>query len=168
MSPSRADLSRSDAATRISAYVYGNLLVLAALISQVPADAVSGRATTVVLATGLTTYLAHTFAEALGERIRYDVKPSPQMIAHELRNALPILSSTAIPAALLAAAWLGWLPAALALGLAQGVTVLRMGLLGVVLGRLRRQRASLRSLLTGVGIAAACAAIAILKAVLLH
>ncbi|MCS4276883.1 MULTISPECIES: hypothetical protein [Mycetocola] len=168
MRKNRSELSRSDAATRISAYVYGNLLVLAALVSQHPDEVAHGRAAVIVLATGFTTYLAHTFAESLGERVRYDAKPSREMVRHELRNALPIVSATTTPALLLAAAAWGWISAPLALGLAIAVTVVRMGFLGLVLGHLRNKKASLRSLLTGIGLAVACAGIAILKAVLLH
>lgn len=168
MAGSRETLSRSDIATRTSAYVYGNLLVLAALVAQHPADVAGGRAAWIVVATGFTTYLAHTFSESLGERIRYDARPSRAMARHELRNALPILSSATVPALLLGASAFGWLSAALALALAQLVTVVRMGFLGILLGHLRRRRASLRSLLTGILIAAGCAGIAILKAVLLH
>ncbi|UCR89425.1 hypothetical protein [Mycetocola spongiae] len=160
--------SRADAAARISAYVYGNVLILTALISQHPTDASSGRAALIVFATGLTTYLAHTFAEALGERVRTDEPPSWTLAKHELRNALPIASSTTIPVLLLVAAALGWLPPAGALLTAQLVTVIRMGLLGLILGHLRKEKSSFRSILTGILIAVAFAGIAGLKAFLTH
>ena len=55
-----AELDAHDVAHRISAYTYGNFLVLAALLSIHDANAIfDGTAILYITGTGLTTYIAH-------------------------------------------------------------------------------------------------------------
>ncbi|OBA39604.1 hypothetical protein [Gordonia sp. 852002-51296_SCH5728562-b] len=51
------------AASRLSAYVYGNIMVLAALVTASAHAVENGEAVWLVLGTGLTTYIAHVFAD---------------------------------------------------------------------------------------------------------
>lgn len=62
-----AELDAHDVAHRISAYTYGNFLVLAALLSVYDANAIfDGTAILYITGTGLTTYIAHVIAEMQG------------------------------------------------------------------------------------------------------
>ena len=163
-----ADLAPHDSASRISAYVYGNVLILAALVALSPSDLTSGKAAVIVLGTGITTYLAHLLAESVGHRPHRVGRPGRAVVLAELRNAMPIVSSTAAPALFLAAAWLGWITPVVALSGAVLVTVGRMAFLGGVLARLRGQKSSLLTIFAGVGLAVLCAAIAAVKMLLTH
>ena len=163
-----ADLAPHDSASRISAYVYGNVLILAALVALSAGDLTSGRGAIIILGTGITTYLAHLLAESVGHRAHRARRASTADVIAELRNAMPIVSSTAAPALFLASAWLGWITPLVALSGAVIVTVGRMAFLGGVLARLRGEKSSLRVLLGGVALAVLCAVIAAVKMLLTH
>ena len=66
----RTPLDLEDAKQRTTAYVYGNLLVLAAILSVTDEDVDSNRAFWIVLGTGVSTFVAHVFAEAMGAQVR--------------------------------------------------------------------------------------------------
>ena len=53
-------------ATRVSAYLYGDVLVLASLIALRPEDLTGTTGLAYVLGTALSTYVAHVLAEAVG------------------------------------------------------------------------------------------------------
>jgi len=61
-----AEASREDVATRVSAYVYGNVLVMAALIALHPDDLQRTTGLVYVLGVGISTFVAHTLGEAVG------------------------------------------------------------------------------------------------------
>jgi hypothetical protein len=161
-------LAPEEAAGRITAYVYGNVLVLAALVALHPDDLTGPKALGYVVGTGVSTFVAHVFAESVGARVRTDRRPTAADLHHELRDSLPILSATAVPALLLSAALLGRLDAPLALGAAIGVIVLRLAALGWIVGHLRRRQASMRTFIAGVLLAGTGAGIAVLKWWLTH
>lgn len=173
MTPSRREsrhspTSRDDAAARISAYVYGNLLILAALFTLTPDKASEWHGVLVIFATGFTTFLAHIFADMLGERVRHDAHPSWASLKHELRNAMPIVSSASIPAVLLILSVLGLINGSVALIAADILVLGRIAFLGTMMNHVRREKASLRSVLSGVGLAVAFGIISLIKAVLTH
>lgn len=60
-----------DAASRVSAYVYGNVLVMAVLISLQPEDLQGATGVLSVLGVGLSTAVAHLVGQAAGCRIRH-------------------------------------------------------------------------------------------------
>lgn len=161
-------LSAAEAASRITAYVYGDILVLAALVALHPDDLAGPKALGYVVGTGVSTFVAHVFAEAVGARVRTDRRPTAADLRHEVRDSLPILSATAVPALLMGAASLGWLDEPLALGAAIGVIVLRLAALGWIVGHLRRRRASMRTFIAGMLLAGTGAGIAVLKWWLTH
>lgn len=164
----REGLSREDAASRISAFVYGNILVMAALIALHPDDLARPTGVAYVVGTAVSTFVAHVVAESVGLRVRTDTRPRLSTIVHGLRDALPIASSAAVPAVLMIAALLGWLDTTTALQGAMAVTVLRMAGLGWVVGRVRGERASLRMFLSGILLAVVCVIAAVLKWRLTH
>jgi hypothetical protein len=65
----RNPLDRDNAASRISAYIYGNILVLTALVPIVTAEKHLG--ILVVLGAALSTFIAHSFAETVARTSSY-------------------------------------------------------------------------------------------------
>lgn len=84
-------LDRNNAASRISAYVYGNVLVLAVLIPIVPGPNYVGIA--IVLGTALSTFVAHAFAESVGHSVRERSRLTTAERRAEVRDSVPILTS---------------------------------------------------------------------------
>ena len=164
----RSHLSREDAASRISAFVYGNILVMASLVALHPEDLDGPTGMAYVTGTAVSTFVAHVVAESVGLRVRTDTHPRLSTIVHELRDAVPIASSATVPALLMIAALLGWLDTTDALRLAIAATVLRLAGLGWAVGRIRGERASLRTFLSGILLAAVCVSAAVLKWWLTH
>jgi hypothetical protein len=161
-------LTPEDAASRVAAFVYGDILVLAALIALDPEDLLGFKAVAYVVGTGISTFVAHVLAESVGGRVRTNKGLTGELLRHELRDAIPIISATTLPACLMGVALLGWLNPYTALQLAISVTVLRLAALGWVVGHLRRQRASLRTFLLGMLMALVCSVAAALKWWLTH
>lgn len=164
----RKGLSREDAASRITAFVYGNILVIAALVALHPHDLEGPKGVAYVVGTAVSTFVAHVIAESVGLRVRTDAHPRYTTVVHELRDAVPIASSATLPGLLMITALLGWLDTATALQLAIAATVVRLAGLGWVVGHLRRERASWRTFLSGVLLAGVCVAAAGLKWWLTH
>ena len=97
-----AELDAHDVAHRISAYTYGNFLVLAALLSIHDANAIfDGTAILYITGTGLTTYIAHVISEMQEYRVLHGGTPPRDFVKHALGNASPILGTTVYPVALL-------------------------------------------------------------------
>ncbi len=97
-----AELSAHDVAHRVSAYTYGNFLVLAALLSIFDPNAIyNGTAILYITGTGLTTYIAHTIDEIQEYRVLHGGTPPREFVMHALRNSSPILGTTVYPVILL-------------------------------------------------------------------
>jgi hypothetical protein len=166
----RADptLTREQAAARISAYVYGNIIVFATTVPLTADDLRHGHGTLLVLGVAASTFLAHVFAEVIGHNVRAEQPLTRAELWHELRDSLPVLTSGLIPAALLFAGGLGWLPDRAAVVTSDIYLFVRMALIGLMVERLRSARPSARTLLAGVMLAVAAAAISALKIALGH
>jgi hypothetical protein len=163
-------LDVEDAATRTTAYVYGNILVLAALATQSTEDVYSGRAFWIVMGTAVSTFLAHVFAEALGGLIRRPAT-SPVTLRSALglaRESLPVLTSGLLPAAVLVLGWTQVMTGGTSLILAEVVVLVRIAGTGIIVARLRNEPSSLRILLLGVAVAVVGALISLLKVYLTH
>ncbi|GAA1613365.1 hypothetical protein GCM10009828_046720 [Actinoplanes couchii] len=166
----RADpaLSREQAAARISAYVYGNILVFAATVPLTVDNLHHGHAALLVLGTAVSTCVAHVFADVVGHNVRSGEAMSRAHLWHELRDAFPIVTSGLIPVLLFVAGGQEWIPGRTAILLAEGYLLLRMALIGLLMERLRSKRASFRTMLSGFALAGAAAAISLLKVALGH
>lgn len=100
-----AALDAHDVAHRISAYTYGNFLVLAALLTLYDAKSIfNGTAILYITGTGLTTYIAHVISEMQEYRVLHGGTPPREFVKHALRNASPILGTTVYPVVLLVVA----------------------------------------------------------------
>jgi hypothetical protein len=107
----RGPLPPERAASRLSAYVYGNILALGPVAFATARTIDDGAAAALVVGTGATTFLAHIFAHFVAHATVAGHEPSRadqrQHAAEELRDAVPIASSAFAPAVLLMLGWLG-------------------------------------------------------------
>ncbi len=164
----REHLDAERRATRVSAYLYGDVLVLAALIALHPDDLIGTTGLAYVVGTALSTYVAHVLAEVVGLRIRGGDRPTGAALRHELRDAVPIASAALGPALLMVAVLLGWWPPDMALAIAIGVTVVRLAVLGWVIAHVRGEPSSWRTFLAGILLALTGLTVAVLKWWLTH
>jgi hypothetical protein len=97
--------------SRVSAYIYGNIFVLAAIFASSPQSIAHWSAVVIVGATSATTFFAHVVAHNIGQAIgRPDEEDLRAQLAQEARDAVPIMTSGTVPAVLLALGAVGWLP----------------------------------------------------------
>ncbi len=165
----REPLNRELAARRTTAYIYGNILVLAALLTVPNDEVLSGTAIWVVLGTTASTFLAHSFAEAMGAGLRENVDLTFRSLFGFAKESWPVLTSGELPAVVLILGWLQVLGADAALLVAEGLVLIRLALTGIVVARLQNERSSGRLIVT-LGIAAAVVGglISLVKVFLTH
>ncbi|MGN0041343.1 MULTISPECIES: hypothetical protein [unclassified Rhodococcus (in: high G+C Gram-positive bacteria)] len=162
----RVPLSRNAAASRISAYVYGNVLVLAALVPITTTRQYIGIA--IVLGTALSTFLAHVFAESVSQSVRSARPLTGAERWVELRNSVPILSSASLPCLILLTAWLGWLEPRTAQVLAEVAILIRIGSTVFVVQRLQGRPAGTTTVFAAVGLALLASVVVVVKIALTH
>lgn len=151
---------------RVSAYVYGNILVLAAVLTATPHTIEDGHAAVVVVATTVTTYLAHVVAHAVAGTIGA-APGTPSITRDELRDALPILSSGSLPTLVLVLGAVTSIDPVLVELVAAGVVVLRLVGIGAVVDRYGGAERRW-SWLTGLLVGGASILIVVLKLVFGH
>jgi hypothetical protein len=156
----RDPLDEHAASRRLSAYVYGNILILAALV-PFQDDTDVRHAILVVIGTALSTFVAHAFAEFLGGG--GTVHPGEL-----LRESLPILTTALVPLLFLLIARAGRLPAPTAVLIAELIIIGRIASTGMISARLRAERSRFRILLAGILVAAVALGIVLLKVALTH
>ncbi|GAB99100.1 hypothetical protein GONAM_07_00210 [Gordonia namibiensis NBRC 108229] len=160
-------LDREHAAPRISAYIYGNILILAALIPLHLNDDFVG--ILILLGTALSTFVAHVFAEAVGRRVHEGaIHPTMKTMLHHLRDSVPILSSASVPCLILAMAWIGWIDPRTAQLAAEIVILLRIGGTVFVIDRLNNERPSRATLIGAAAVTVVATVIVVVKVVLTH
>ncbi|ASR01679.1 hypothetical protein [Gordonia rubripertincta] len=160
-------LDREHAAPRISAYIYGNILILAALIPLHLNDDFVG--ILILLGTALSTFVAHVFAEAVGRRVHDGaIHPTMKTMIHHLRDSVPILSSASVPCIILAMAWIGWIDPRTAQLAAEIVILLRIGGTVFVIDRLNNERPSRATLIGAAAVTVVATVIVVIKVVLTH
>ena len=164
--PLAARLPVERARSRVAAYVYGDVLVLAAVVGASSAAVASGAAVVIVAGTVLSTYVAHVLAHSIGSLFGGD--STATAVREELRDALPILSSGATPALLLVAAALGWPSVPWAQNLAAAGMIARVAATGLVYRRVHPEVGLGRALRVGTGAAAVAALAVVLKLTLTH
>lgn len=125
----------AQASRQLSAYVYGSVLVLAALATMPLGHVASKDGAAMVLGVGISTFVAHLFADFVGSQIEGGVRNSEAGAFRMLRGSLPILSATSIPLLLVLLAWQGALGSAFALRAAEAVCIGRIALTGFFVGR---------------------------------
>jgi hypothetical protein len=162
------DLPVERARSRVGAYVYGNILALAAIVATSPERIADWTAVVIVVATAATTFLAHVVADNIGEAIGRTDDGARLRLAQQTRDAVPIVSSGAVPATLLALGAVGWLPPELSQLLAWAFIVVRLASTGIMVRRISGSASPLAGLWSGFGLAGIGFVIAVLEVVLTH
>lgn len=119
---------------RVSAASYGTVLIIVALLVVEADDVASGWGWELVTGVGVATWVAHLFAEVLGNHVR----SSTAHEAHEMRRAmidgLPILLAAVLPAVALVLGRIGVVAPRQALWLAVITALLQLVGLGAFVG----------------------------------
>ena len=161
-------VDRASAADRITAYVYGNILVLAALVVLDVHAIDSGGGILVVLGTALSTFIAHLVAHDVGSAIEH---PDGFDRAHKsamVRDSVPILTSGSIPSLILATGYWDWISPESAQIAAAALVIVRIALIGGVVVRLTDEDRPMRALLGGIGLAVLSSLVVLVKVLLTH
>jgi lysylphosphatidylglycerol synthetase-like protein (DUF2156 family) len=154
---------------RISAFIYGNILVLSALVILSPNGLQTTRGIVYVIAVGFSTFVAHVASDLFAHLLRHpNGKGLAARLQADLRDAVPIATSAILPTIVLVAAWLGWIEAEVSWAIAIGVTLVRLSLLGPIAAWIAREPFSLWPLLAGIILASLIAVVALLKAMFAH
>jgi hypothetical protein len=162
----REDLSSRRADNRMSAYVYGDILVLAATAGVYDSAIRSGEALFVVLGTVVSTYIAHVVADVVGAVFGgHQVKVA---VRDELRDSVPIVSAGLPPLVLFGAAALGWMTPEWAQVVAAALLVVRLGAIGVVYHHLTAPIGWARAAWFGLLVAGVATLAVAVKLVLTH
>ncbi|EME14773.1 hypothetical protein [Rhodococcus triatomae] len=164
---SRTPLPVEDYASRISAYVYGNVLVLTALL---PLNGSVGltHAGLVVIGTSLSTFVAHAFAESVGRSARSGRQLTTAERIAELRDSVPVLTSGFVPALVVGMGGFGWIELDSALILAEIWVVTRIASITYVITRLRGERPNGQTLIGSLVLGAVAVAVVAIKLILTH
>ena len=125
---------RGRVSERVSAASYGTVLVLAAL-AAIDADAVgSGLGWELITGVGVATWVAHLYAEVVGDHLRYDARPDRHEITMAALDGVPIIVAALPPAVVLLLGRLDVLEHRLALWLSVVVAVAQLVALGAFVG----------------------------------
>ncbi len=100
MTPSRPNTAeeRDRLAERVSAASYGSVLVIAALLVVESEDVASGWGWELIAGIGVATWIAHLYAEVLGNHIRSSEATRPHEVRKAMADGLPILYAAVLPA----------------------------------------------------------------------
>jgi hypothetical protein len=89
-------------AERVSAASYGTILVLSSLPLINPGDVESGLGWELVTGVGVATWVAHFYAEIVGDHLRHNIAPRREEVVRAMVDGLPILLAAVLPAVFLA------------------------------------------------------------------
>jgi hypothetical protein len=119
----------------VSAAAYGTVLTLSALPLVDPNDVVDGAGWELVVGVGGATWLAHLFAEVVGDHLRHSAAAHERSeIARAMVDGLPILAAVLLPATALLLGRLDALSGEAALWLAVALAVVQLVGLGAFVG----------------------------------
>jgi hypothetical protein len=125
---------RERLAERVSAASYGTVLVLAALTLIDRDDVADGLGWELVTGVGLATWMAHLYAEVVGDHLRHTAALARKEATRAMRDGLPILLATVLPAVTLLLGRLDVLAARTALWTSIGVAILQLVGVGAFVG----------------------------------
>jgi hypothetical protein len=163
------DLPIERVRSRVSAYIYGNIFVLAAIFATSPQSISHWSAVFIVVATSATTFFTHVFAHRIGQAIgRTDDEGLRLHLAQDARDAVPIMNSGSGPAVLLALGALGFLPPWFSQLLAEAYVVVRLAGTGIIVRRISGEASDLPGRWSGLALAGISVVIAALKNIVIH
>ena len=99
--PTLGTVPRERLAELVSAASYGTVLVLAALSVIGVSEVALGHGAELVAGVGVATWLAHLFAEILGQHVEHETPRGRQELARAAADGSPILAATVLPAVVL-------------------------------------------------------------------
>jgi hypothetical protein len=140
--PEPERIPRERLAELVSAASYGCVLVLAALSVIGVSDVALGHGAELVAGVGVATWLAHLFAELLGNHVRHQEPLRADEIVQDMIDGSPILASTVLPALMLGLGRFDLITDDTARILAILVTVLQLLAIGAFVGRLAPGRSA--------------------------
>lgn len=130
-------MPRERAADLVTAAAYGTVLILGALAFVAPGDVSRGHGIELVAGVGVATWVAHVFADLVGEHVRHERRLTADELRWSFVSGTPILAATVLPAAAIALGRLEAVPDDLAIWIATAVAVLQMVGVGATVGLLR-------------------------------
>ena len=147
------DVTLDRARSRISAYVYGNILVLTAVAGVGSASILDWSALFVVAGTTITTFLAHILANSIGQQLGRSGEEAQLHIRDEVRDSLPIASSGSVPALMMLLGAVGIVPPLWAQLIAALIIVGRLAFLGILVEKMTARKSTFGTLWSGVVLA---------------
>jgi hypothetical protein len=154
-------------AMRVSAASYGTVLVLAALALLNADDVASGHGWELLTGVGFATWLAHLYAEMMGDHLRHTTAPGRAELGRAMADALPILLAAVAPAGMLLLGRLDVLAPGTALTTSIAVALVQLVGVGTFVGLMVSNDRS-RAWLYGAATAVFGLAIVALKVALAH
>jgi hypothetical protein len=118
----------------VSAASYGTVLTLVSLAAIDPEAVDSGLGWEIVTGVGVATWLAHLYAEVVGDHIRYDAPLDRQEMAEAAVDGIPIVVAAVLPAVMLLLGRLDVLDDRVALWAAVAVALAQLVGLGAFVG----------------------------------
>jgi hypothetical protein len=137
-------------AERVSAASYGTVLVLAALAVIDAEDVASGWGWELATGVGLATWVAHLYAEVVGDHLRHSAAHETTEVKRAMADGSPIILAAVLPAVVLGLGRVGVLADRVALWVAVGVAFLQLVGLGAFVGWAASPRHSKTWLYAGV------------------
>jgi hypothetical protein len=128
------DQPRERLAERVSAATYGTVLVLAALPLIKVTDVSSGVGWELVTGVGVATYVAHAYAEVMGDHLRHESSLDRNELGRAMLDGVPILLAAVGPALVLGLASLDVITESVALWAAVIVAIVQLVVLGALVG----------------------------------
>lgn len=128
-------IPRQRLAELVSAASYGTVLVLAALSVVGASEVALGHGAELVAGVGVATWLAHLFAEILGQHVEHETPRGRRELARAAVDGCPILAATVLPAIVLVLGRLDVLSDTTARIAAIVVAVLQLAGIGAVVAR---------------------------------
>lgn len=135
---------RYEAGARLAPFVtaatYGAIVVLGAIVLATPGNVRSGYGLEIVLGAGLATWIAHVFADLVGDQLRHREPLDGADLRRAVVIATPILTAALFPALALVPGRLGWVSAQVALWFAAVVGILQLAAVGGFVAYVHRSR----------------------------
>jgi hypothetical protein len=133
---------RDRLAERVSAASYGTVLIIASLLVVEADDVESGWGWEIVAGVGVATWLAHLYAEVLGNHVRNVEAARFHEVRKAMTDGLPILFAAVLPALALGLGRLGVLEPRQGLWVAVTLAIVQLVAIGAFVGVVSDQTGS--------------------------
>jgi hypothetical protein len=120
----------------VSAASYGSVLILVSLTLLDAEDVTSGIGWELVTGVGLATWIAHFYAEIIGDHLRNPEAHQPHEVRRAMADGSPILLASVVPALMLGLGRLGVMGPSASIWWAVAVALIQLVGLGVFVGLL--------------------------------